>query len=283
MSAANSRYDLCSPPPSYRSQEGSILSVSSLPSYHSFPPAGHTSGGVVVAPPSIISPSPSYTSQVGSVTPSIASQANIFTPPSYASQIGCVTPSFSSLPSYYPQPPMAYSAVGNFQPNLGMVPEMGMYYGVQSVPISIPQYISPPIQQVVNYPMQQTYQQMYQSPMPTYQPPVPVQMYQPPIPTYQPPMQMPMYQTPMPSYQPPMQMQMYQSPVMPPSVQIPGGYTIVDTTNANWVYSDSSSDPTGTRIRVSWCYIQWVCELKFGGENLLLGVWSLGVMFMTRN
>jgi hypothetical protein len=257
MSAASSRYDLCSPPPSYRSQEGRILSASSsLPSYHSLPPAGHTSGGVVVAPPSIISPPPSYTSQVGSVTPSITSQANISPPPSYASQIGSVTPSFSLFPSYYPQPPIAYSAIGNFQRNPSMAPEMGMYYGVQSAPIPIPQYAFPPFQQVVNYPMHQTYQQMYQSPMPTYQPPVPMQIYQPPTPTYQPSMQTPLYQTPMPSYQPPMQMQMYQSPVMPPSVQVPGGYTIVDTTNANWVYSDSSSDPASTRIRFSGCCIQ---------------------------
>jgi hypothetical protein len=233
MSATSSRYNLCSPPTSYRSQEGSILSVSSsLPSYHSLPPAGHTSSDVV-APPSIISP-----------------------PPSYASQIGSVTPSFRSIPSCYPQPPMAYSAVGNFQPNLGMVPEMGMYYGVQSAPIPIPQYSFPPFQQVVNYPMQQTYQQMYQSPMPTYQPPVPMQTYQPPMPTYQTHRQMPMYQTSMPTYQPPMQMQIYQSPAMPPLVQVPGGYTIVDTTNANWVYSDASPDPIGTRIRVSGCRIQ---------------------------
>jgi hypothetical protein len=133
---------------------------------------------------------------------------------------------------------MAYSAIGNFQPNLGMVPEMGMYYGVQSAPIPIPQmsqhYSIPSFQQVVNYPMQQT---------------------------YQPPMQMPQYHTmpsppqqivnyPMPTYQPPVPMQMYQPPVMPPSVQVPGGYTIVDTTNANWVYSDPSSDPTGMRIRI---------------------------------
>jgi hypothetical protein len=232
MPAANSRYDVCppapssvssyssgiSPPPSYRNQEGSILSISSsLPSYHSLPPAGHTSGSIVVAPPLFISPPPSYTSQVGSVTPSIISQASISPPPSYASQIRSVTPSFSSLSSYYPQPPMAYSANGNFQPNLGMVPEMGMYYGVQSAPMptsQIQQYYSiPSFQQVVNYSMQQNYQ-----------PPIPMQMYQP--------------------------------PVMPPVAQVPGGYTIVDTTDANWVYSDSSSSPTGTRIRISGCCIQ---------------------------
>jgi hypothetical protein len=250
MPAPSSRYDVCppthssvssyasgiSPPPSYRSQEGSILSISSsLPSYHSLPPAGHTSAGVVVAPPSIISP-----------------------PPSYASQVGSATPSFSPFasPSYYPQPQMAYSSIGNFQPSLGMVPEMGMYYGVQSAPIPIPQHTFPPFQQVANYPMQQTYQQMHQPPIPTYQPPVPMQMYQPPMPTYQPPMQMPMYQTSMPSYQAPMQIQMYQPPVMRPPVHVPEGYTIVDTTNANWAYSDSSSDPTGSRIRISGCCIQ---------------------------
>jgi hypothetical protein len=211
MPAANSRYDVCppapssvssyssgiSPPPSYRSQEGSILSISSsLPSYHSLPPAGHASDGIVVAPPSITSPPPSYTSQVGSVTPSVSS---------FASH------------SYFPPPLMVYSAIGNFQPALGMVPEMGMYYGVQSAPMPIPQmqqyYNIPSFQQVVKYPMQQTYQ-----------PPIPMQMYQP--------------------------------PVMPPVAQVPGGYTIVDTTDANWVYSDSSSSPTGTRIRISGCCIQ---------------------------
>jgi hypothetical protein len=263
MPAASSRYDVCppapssvssyssgiSPPPSYRSQEGSILSISSsLPSYHSLPPAGHTSGGgvVVVAPPSIISPPPSYTSQVGSITPSIISQ-----PPSYTSQVGSVTPSVTSFasPSYFPLPPMAYSAIRNFQPNLGMVPEMGMHYGVQSAPLPIPQmphyYSIPSFQQVVQYPMQQNYQ-----------PPISMQVYQSPMQAYQPPMQMPMYQTPMPTYQLPMQMQMYQPLVMPPMVHVPGGYAIVEATDVNGVYSYSPSDPTGRRIRISACCTQ---------------------------